>query len=686
MTLEAGSLQMKKTAPTARRVFLSYARSDRARVEKIYERLLTEGFKPFMDVESIGLGSDWEDEIKWNIQNCHFFLACLSDSIVNDNDSYFYNELKIAVRDKSFIIPVRLEDCDLPWVIRRRQAVDVFKRGGLDRLIKKLHEKTEEQLREEARANKNKQKEKSREKKPDEEDEPTAAQVGGGSRVAVTDAEKKKMSSSNESLRASFQGSIDSLHDGETLELPPREFPGPVVIKRPVVIEGHGATVWALKGPVVSVESEGVVLRDLRVEVTGEETANTNEEDCAILVSPGKGILLERVQVRGSVIGLEEEEGDWGYPSSLHLGRLAHGGEHDFTLRLFVPVACRLKSHISGLEVSPHTLKAGANEVRLHVERLSQDTLLSGLVTLSTAFLTRHFTLTAKIVTPDAGHAAPVTGTNQVIWEPSDWAARASGPPPQPKPPEPIPVQPPPAQAPSPSEVAPPPVYPEPPPQPAPQPQQQQTPPPQPPAPAPQPAAQTPDPAAQPSPPAVQTPAPVPAPVPPQTQPVPPVTPPPTLQPPTSGASRYRTQKTSLNRTVFGSPGEPEKTVEEPEAAVGGTTPGAEQGGPALPALFMEQGGGAQPSEPTPPETPAETKPVSLPERTSSPRVRSITLGSVFGEQTPGEKDEQKSEAAEPQKPAPAEAPAEREPKKKKVQPANLPSLFTGGAQNDKEE
>jgi hypothetical protein len=274
------------------------------------------------------------------------------------------------------------------------------------------------------------------------------------------------MITSHERDRAAFQKDLDSLDDGDTLELVPREFPGPVVLSRSATLDGHGATVWALEGPVLTLDASEVVLRNLKIEVTGEDPVEGAEERCAILLRRASKLTLDNVEVRGSVIGLREEAGDWHYPHSLSIGQLAHGREHDCLLRIWVPVACRVQSSITGLEIEPRSLTPGANELKMHIERLPADTLLNGRIYLTSAFLKRWIMVNASV------SASPAERTNPVVWEPAGWptpavaaapvspapaaAKPAPPPPPPPRRPEPIPPPPPPPSP--PPVVSPPPV------------------------------------------------------------------------------------------------------------------------------------------------------------------------------------------------------------------------------------
>src|ERR1039457_3793253 len=65
----------------------------------------------------------------------------------------------------------------------------------------------------------------------------------------------------------SFQKEIDSLRKGDMLELLPHEFPGSVILNRSLIVDRQRATIWELKGPVMVVQSHGVVPRNLRIEI-----------------------------------------------------------------------------------------------------------------------------------------------------------------------------------------------------------------------------------------------------------------------------------------------------------------------------------------------------------------------------------------------------------------------------------
>jgi hypothetical protein len=211
-----------------------------------------------------------------------------------------------------------------------------------------------------------------------------------------------------------LQDRLDQLGDGETLKLdPPRnEFKGPLVIRKPVRIEGQHGTICALTGPILQIEAQGVVLRDLNVDVTGRDAPVDGEEACALVVGPRLFVELENVAVRGNVLGLEDEEGVWRCPHALQLGPLQPAINHEFKLSLVLPIPCTLESEIDGLKVQPQDLPAGRITATLWLDGLPAGTRLRGRLLLRTRRLLRRIAVFGHF--QDGG----VLGNGQVLWQP----------------------------------------------------------------------------------------------------------------------------------------------------------------------------------------------------------------------------------------------------------------------------
>ncbi|HPZ06529.1 MAG TPA: VWA domain-containing protein [Candidatus Eremiobacteraeota bacterium] len=245
------------------------------------------------------------------------------------------------------------------------------------------------------------------------DDKPVSVETEGISSEIYEETANISPSDYSEIPDNELQRLIEATKDSETLELFPKEYAGPVIIKKGLTINGRGATIWSLKGPVLIVQSFDVNLRNLRIEVTGEQSET--KAQCAIIVS-SPGTLFEDIEVRGLVMGLREEEGKWNYPNSLYLGQLASGTEYDFIIKINVPVTCNIASNISGLEVKPHSLSPGLNEINLHIDYLPKDTLISGYILLSTARIKRKIMVNGYIMSEQSQlteYTPPM-----IIWEP----------------------------------------------------------------------------------------------------------------------------------------------------------------------------------------------------------------------------------------------------------------------------
>lgn len=125
-------------------VFLIHAHSDREIVHKLYQRLVEDGLNVWLDAERLQPGQDWQNEIRNALIQCDVVLACLTRGF-DKQQGYRHEELKLALEkanflpnDEVFIIPVRLEECDLPESLRHLHRVDLFTAGGYKGLVRAL--------------------------------------------------------------------------------------------------------------------------------------------------------------------------------------------------------------------------------------------------------------------------------------------------------------------------------------------------------------------------------------------------------------------------------------------------------------------------------------------------------------------------------------------------------------------
>ncbi len=122
-------------------IFLLYARGDQEVVYRLYQRLAEEGVNAWLDHEKILPGQDWQYEIRRAIYGSDLVVVCLSRQF-NKQGGYRHEELRIALKKANllsdggiFIIPARLEKCDMPEALRRWQRVDLFEARGYKKLM-----------------------------------------------------------------------------------------------------------------------------------------------------------------------------------------------------------------------------------------------------------------------------------------------------------------------------------------------------------------------------------------------------------------------------------------------------------------------------------------------------------------------------------------------------------------------
>lgn len=119
-------------------VFIAYAAEDLAVVRRLCDSLAEAGCHPWLDKDKLLPGQNWPRAIERAIEFSDAFVACFSTrSAVKQGQ--FQSELRYALDcarrrplEAVFIVPVRLEPCEVPVRIARElQYVDLFR--GSDR-------------------------------------------------------------------------------------------------------------------------------------------------------------------------------------------------------------------------------------------------------------------------------------------------------------------------------------------------------------------------------------------------------------------------------------------------------------------------------------------------------------------------------------------------------------------------
>ncbi len=126
------------------KVFLCHSSGDKPAVRDLYQKLCTDGFEPWLDEEDLLPGQKWEQEISKAVRAADAILVCLSHDSIN-KAGYVQKEIKVAldVADEKpegtiFLIPVKLEACNLPSRLEKWQAVNLYEERGYEKLLRAL--------------------------------------------------------------------------------------------------------------------------------------------------------------------------------------------------------------------------------------------------------------------------------------------------------------------------------------------------------------------------------------------------------------------------------------------------------------------------------------------------------------------------------------------------------------------
>jgi CRP-like cAMP-binding protein len=135
----------EESAPRPLQVFLCHSSGDKPAVRELWERLrIEEGINPWLDEEDLLPGQDWGREIPKAVKASDVVIVCLSRSAIS-KAGYVQKEIRYALdvaeeqpEGTIFLIPLKLEECDVPERLRRWHWVDAHKPAGYERLMRAL--------------------------------------------------------------------------------------------------------------------------------------------------------------------------------------------------------------------------------------------------------------------------------------------------------------------------------------------------------------------------------------------------------------------------------------------------------------------------------------------------------------------------------------------------------------------
>lgn len=119
------------------RVFLCHASDDKEAIRALYRALSYQGINVWFDEEKLLPGQHWQREIPEALYKSDVIIVCLSKSAIT-KEGYIQREIGYALdaaKEKPdgtiFLIPVKIEECDVPKQLSHLQWSNLFYKFGV---------------------------------------------------------------------------------------------------------------------------------------------------------------------------------------------------------------------------------------------------------------------------------------------------------------------------------------------------------------------------------------------------------------------------------------------------------------------------------------------------------------------------------------------------------------------------
>ncbi len=145
--LEVGEPESNFSRPL--RVFLCHASQDKPSVRSLYKQLKSNDVDPWLDEEKLIPGQNWRLEIPKAVRSSDVIVVCLSRNSIS-KEGFVQSEIKTALdvaaekpEGTIFIIPLRLEECEVPESLHHLHWVNLFDHKGIEPLLYALRARAE---------------------------------------------------------------------------------------------------------------------------------------------------------------------------------------------------------------------------------------------------------------------------------------------------------------------------------------------------------------------------------------------------------------------------------------------------------------------------------------------------------------------------------------------------------------
>lgn len=128
------------------KIFLCHGNEDKPAVRDLYRRLRTDGLDPWLDEQDLVPGQKWEPEIRKAVRRSDVVLVCLSKRSAS-KEGFVQKEIKFALDTADekpegaiYLIPLKLDECQVPDRLAEWQCVNLFERDGYSKLVRALRQ------------------------------------------------------------------------------------------------------------------------------------------------------------------------------------------------------------------------------------------------------------------------------------------------------------------------------------------------------------------------------------------------------------------------------------------------------------------------------------------------------------------------------------------------------------------
>lgn len=129
------------TAPEPHRVFLSHGWEDKSVARRLAAKLWDRGIGVWLDEDEIKLGESLIEKIRAGIDSVEYVAVLLSESSVKSE--WVRREVDVAMNQEIAnrrvkVLPIRLDNCELPGFLLGKLYADLRKPDDLDRVVSQI--------------------------------------------------------------------------------------------------------------------------------------------------------------------------------------------------------------------------------------------------------------------------------------------------------------------------------------------------------------------------------------------------------------------------------------------------------------------------------------------------------------------------------------------------------------------